>query len=192
MTSRRDWLDAGLAILAEHGAPALTIERLTGRMNRTKGSFYHHFGGMSGYKTALLGHFETECTTRYVEAVEADAAAAPRAKLERLLELVLAGDGGPKLEVAIRAWALQDPEVRAAQERLDRTRTGYLRSLCQDLTDDPELSAHLLYLVLVGAGHVIPPVPPATLRRIYDLVMGRGIVHSGRRGRSARTAPGRR
>ena len=28
MASKRDWLEVGLALLAEHGAPSVTIERL--------------------------------------------------------------------------------------------------------------------------------------------------------------------
>ncbi|MER7474423.1 TetR/AcrR family transcriptional regulator [Micromonospora sp. NPDC000018] len=168
------WLDAGMRILAEHGAPALTIERLTGLVGRTKGSFYHHFHGMGGFKTALLAHIEAECTTRFIDLVEADPAAEPEVKLERLLELVLADDKEPRLEVAIRAWAMQDVKVNEAQQRIDQTRVDYLRTLWLALGGDAQDAAHmaqLLYLVLIGAGHVTPAVQPAELRRIYRLAM---------------------
>ena len=45
MVTRREWLDAGLELLADEGAPAVTIERLTGKLGVTKGSYYHHFKG---------------------------------------------------------------------------------------------------------------------------------------------------
>lgn len=174
MASKRDWLDAGLAILAEHGAPALTIERLTAELTMSKGSFYHHFQGMSGFKAALLTHFEAVLTTRYIDAVEQQASDPPVAKLQLLVDLVLSEYKGPGLEIAMRAWALQDPEVREVQQRVDRTRIDYLRSLWQALTGDSEEAAqmgHLLYVVLIGAGHVIPAIPPEELRHLYDRIL---------------------
>ena len=71
MAGKRDWLDAGLVLLAEQGAPSVTIERLAERLGLSKGSFYHHFKGMGGYRTALLEHFEAERTTRFMEQAEA-------------------------------------------------------------------------------------------------------------------------
>lgn len=182
-------MDAGLSILKEHGAPALTIERLTAKLRLSKGSFYHHFKGMSGFKAALLTHFEAEHTTRYIDAVEREATAPPVAKLALLLDLVLSEYDGPGLEIAMRAWALQDPEVQQVQQRVDQTRIEYLRSVWQVLTGDSEEAAQmgrLLYVILIGAGHVIPPIPPDELRRLYDriLQLAPAIPQDGRRART--------
>lgn len=175
VATKRDWLDAGLRVLADDGAPALTIERLTGLLGLSKGSFYHHFGGMGGYTTALLAHFEAEHTARFIDAVEQEPASEPSGKLKRLMELVLADREGPELEVAMRAWSLQNPDVADVQRRVDRTRIDYLRGLLRGIgTDDAELLGELLYLLLVGAGQVLPPVPPERLRRLYDLVLPAG------------------
>jgi AcrR family transcriptional regulator len=119
-------LDAGLELLATEGAPALTIERLTDQLGVTKGSYYHHFGSAGGFKTALLDYFEVQYTTRLIDAIQQENAK-PRAKLEHLLRLVLADPDSAALEIAVRAWALQDPDVRAAQERVDEARTAYLK-----------------------------------------------------------------
>ncbi len=164
MASKRDWLDEGLKVLAAHGAPAVTIERLAERLGLSKGSFYHHFKGMSGFRTALLAHFEAEYTTRYIEKAEQ----ASGDKLHALLEFVYASGGGPELEIAMRAWALQDAEAREIQARVDRTRAGYLADVC----DDAEL-AQALYLVYVGASQVVPPLKPAELRRALEFTLGR-------------------
>jgi len=159
MASKRDWLDAGLVLLAEQGAPSVTIERLTERLGLSKGSFYHHFKGTSGFRTALLAHFEAERTTRFVE--QAD-------RLSALLKLVLAPGPGPELEIAIRAWALQDAEARAVQERVDRTRVTYLT----EISGDAGL-AQALYLIVVGAGQVVPPLSGRQLKSALELVLGR-------------------
>jgi AcrR family transcriptional regulator len=171
MVSRREWLDAGLELLASEGAPAVTIERLTGTLGVTKGSYYHHFKGAAGYKAALLEHFELLYTTRLIDAVEGTDSA--DAKLQHLLRLVLSDADSAGLEIAIRAWALQDPAVRAAQERVDKARTAYLKKLCRGLkTDvDPDRFAQLLYLILIGAEQVVPPIGKQEVRKIYDLAL---------------------
>jgi AcrR family transcriptional regulator len=169
MASRRDWLDAGLVILAEQGAPAVTIERLTERLGLSKGSFYHHFKGMPEFKTALLAHFETERTTRFIEEAERAPAGSPGGKLRRLTDLVLTAESGPELEIAVRAWASQDDEVHAVQGRIDRARVEYLRDLCRASGTDPGVG-QALYLIVIGAGQIVPPISGRELRHAFELV----------------------
>ena len=165
-------MDAGLELLATEGAPAITIERLTDQLGVTKGSYYHHFGSAGGFKAALMEYFEAQYTTRLIDTIDAEDAK-PRAKLEHLLRLVLADPDSAALEIAVRAWALQDPEVRAAQERVDEARTAYLKELCRGLGADvdPDRYAQLLYLILIGAEQVLPPVERTDLREIYNLTL---------------------
>ncbi|MBV9017930.1 MAG: TetR/AcrR family transcriptional regulator [Alphaproteobacteria bacterium] len=47
----RDFLDAALAVAAEHGAPAVTVGAITERLRAPVGSFYHRFPS----RDALLG-----------------------------------------------------------------------------------------------------------------------------------------
>lgn len=174
MADNQQWLDAGLQTLKEFGAPGLTIERLMGQVGLSKGSFYHHFGGMAGFKTAFLSHYEAAFTTRYIDAVQQDPHAAARVKIGRLLDMVCAEDDDWYLEVALRAWALQDPEVRQAQERVDRIRVDYLCGLWLDASGDAEQAARmgrLLYLILIGAGQLRPPVLAGELRGLYEYVL---------------------
>lgn len=172
MVTRIEWLDAGLELLATEGAPAITIERLTDQLGVTKGSYYHHFGSAGGFKAALMEYFEAQYTTRLIDTIDAENAK-PRAKLEHLLRLVLADPDNAALEIAVRAWALQDPDVRAAQERVDEARTAYLKELCRGLGADvdPDRFAQLLYLILIGAEQVLPPVDRTDLREIYNLTL---------------------
>ena len=173
MVTRREWLEAGLELLAAEGAPAVTIERLTGKLGVTKGSYYHHFTGTAGFRTALLEYFEAQFTTRLIDSVEREPGAEPWAKLQHLLKLVLSDPDSARLEIAVRAWALQDAEARAAQERVDRTRTDYLRELCRGLKADVDADrlAQLLYLILIGSEQVLPPVPTSELREIYAMTL---------------------
>lgn len=178
-------MDEGLAVLAEHGVAALRIDRLAARLGLSKGSFYHHFAGMPGYRQALLEHYEASRTTHYIDLANAasglddstdgtaaDPAGVARARLRRLQDLVVAGHGASSdLEVAVRAWSALDPEARATMQRVDATRLGYLRDRWTEITGDPALAAdvaRLTYLVLIGAEHLAPPLPAADLARLFD------------------------
>lgn len=164
----------GLDLLSTSGPTGLTIDRLVAGTGLSTGSFYHHFAGMPGYRAALLAYFESEQTERYIRQVDGEPGRDARAKLDWLMDLVLADRTDGNVEVAIRAWALQDPEAHAAKERVDRTRMAYLRALWFEISGDTTEShemAQLLYVLLLGAGSVLPAVTPAELRRLYQRVM---------------------
>jgi AcrR family transcriptional regulator len=164
--SKRDWLMEGAAALAEQGAAALTIDGLTARLGVTKGSFYHHFGSLQGYIDALLEFYESEGTLNVIAITEAEPDA--RAKLRRLLEITT--EGPLHLEVAFRAWALQNAPAREVQARIDAQRIMYLVDLCAEVTGEvskAEALAQLLYMIYVGSQQVIPPLEPDMVQRLY-------------------------
>jgi len=171
VASKRDWLDEGIRVLGEQGAPGLTIDELCGRMELSKGSFYHHFKGISGYKVALLEYFEAEHTTRFIDLAEREPE--PKDRLRRLLDVILADDkSGPDLEIGVRAWAQQDEQAREVLARVDARRVDYVGSLWLAM-GYPKTQARrlgqLLYLLIIGAGHIIPAVGPKELRELCEL-----------------------
>lgn len=172
MSARERWLERGLAVLAAEGSRAVTIERLCAEMGLSKGSFYHHFGGVPGFEAALLEHFQAVETQRYVDAAEADVGRTARQRLDRLRAAVVAeGDRTARLEVAVRAWAAQDEAARGAIERIDGLRLGYLESLLVEMTRSRREArdlARTVYLLLLGSFHVLPPVPVKEVARLWD------------------------
>ncbi|WP_028922453.1 TetR/AcrR family transcriptional regulator [Pseudonocardia acaciae] len=175
MASREAWLAAGEEALVTDGAPGVKIDKLAARLEASKGSYYHHFGSARGFKLALLERLENVHTRRYIEAVEATPGLGAEQRLRRLVELGLRAhpvDGVDALEVAVRAWAHQDDDVRAAQERIDAIRIEYLLGLCRELGDDEaEPLAQIFYVLLIGATHLLPPLTTDQLRRIYELAL---------------------
>ncbi|ADB32122.1 transcriptional regulator, TetR family [Kribbella flavida DSM 17836] len=174
MSSRDRWLETGLAVLADEGIKAVTIERLCDDIGLSKGSFYHHFGGAGGYHTALLAYFEERETARYVAAAEAVPAGDARARLDHLKALVAGSDDSAALERAVRAWAAQDGVAREALERIDARRIGYLQQLLVEITGRRAEAADLariVYLVLLGSYHVLPPVPLKDVERLWTRIL---------------------
>ncbi|MFC5834433.1 TetR family transcriptional regulator [Nonomuraea insulae] len=177
-TARERWLKEGLKVLAEEGAAGIRIDRIAARLNLSKGSFHHHFDGAEGYKKALLAHFEKLSIETLENAIsEVGESAGARVILARLTKLVRPGGTGlyrPELDVALRAWATWDADVRAVQTRLDEARLSALQRVWRSAvaSDEEARTAALLpYLLAVGATVVFPPVDADQLRDLYELLL---------------------
>ncbi len=171
MTPRRRWLDEGLALLAASGVNGVTIEALCDRLGLSKGSFYHHFKGMAGYRTALLEHFEERETEAFIDLVERLPTDDGAQKLRELIKAVVADELHDALEPQVRIWASQDEVARECLERVDRKRGEYLRRQCRAVAGDADLAddvAKMIYLVVIGAGHIVPQLPVRDQARIWD------------------------
>jgi len=168
LLTRCRWLEEGLALLEEAGAEALTIESLTNRLGVTKGSFYHHFANYQDFKERLLEFWEEEGTLRIIQWAEQEAS--PSEKLARVMQASL---HPPRLDVALRAWALQDEQVRGYQQRIDQQRLTYLETLFLAIRADhlyAQQMARILYSIYVGSQHIIPPIQGKDLSAMYQLV----------------------
>jgi AcrR family transcriptional regulator len=168
LLTRRRWLKEGLALLEEAGAEALTIESLTNRLGVTKGSFYHHFANYQDFKERLLEFWEEEGTLRIIQWAEQEAS--PPEKLARVMQASLHPS---RLDVALRAWALQDEQVRVHQQRIDQERLAYFEALVFATRADhlyAQQMARILYSIYVGSQHIIPPIEGEDLSAVYQLV----------------------
>lgn len=169
--TKNDWYIASIDILSEMGSNGLTIDALTKQLGVTKGSFYHHFGNYAQFKNNLLIFFEEEGTLSIITRTEK--ADTPEKKLRRLMDIIVTEVARypAKIEVAMRAWALQDKEVRNWLERIDCQRLDYVQALCAEIVNDDEqglLMAELVYTILVGSEHTIPALSPNRLKPLFD------------------------
>lgn len=166
VTTRRNWLEEGMAILEDLGIDALTIEALTNQLGVTKGSFYHHFKNYQDFKENLLAFYEEERTLQIIQLAEKETS--PQAKLERIMHATLRPS---RLEVAIRAWALQDVSVRDHQQRIDQQRLACLEELISARIGNRNHAAHmaqLFYSIYIGSQHIIPPIQSTDLAHLYQ------------------------
>ena len=176
MPSRSDWIQVGLAAVADQGPSGLRIDRLCRSLGVSKGSFHHHFAGSGHFKQAILAAYEALVVEALDQAIHDTAADSPKAALAGLTTAITSTESlyRPDLEVAMRAWAFSDPEVRAVQQRVDTRRIESLQRIWSRILDDPaevHTAALLPYLVGIGASLVQPPTPPDQLRSVYELLL---------------------
>lgn len=120
--SADDYYRVALDVLGEVGSEAMTIAVLCERLDVTKGSFYHHFGGLPGFVDGLLTFWESEHSERLI----ALSAAQPDPAL-RFHNLTALGVGLPHAsEAAMRAWGRSNPAVAEVVARVDKRRERHV------------------------------------------------------------------
>jgi AcrR family transcriptional regulator len=164
-----DYFREALAVLGEYGSEALTIAVLCDRLGITKGSFYHHFGGMPGFVTQLLEYWEREHSERLIKISKAQPD--PTLRINTLNDL---GVGLPHAsEAAIRAWGRSSPEVAEVVTRVDRRRERHLVDAIAALGIDrprARLLARIGLNLLIGVQQREHPVDLKRLRQMFEEV----------------------
>ena len=129
--TREQWLSAALEVVARQGGAKLRIRDLVQRLGVSTGSFYWHFRDRDDFVTSLVDYWGREFTSRvaeHVAKIEGDARHRLLALMEFLLEQDLA-----RYDVALRAWAAQEPVVARRVRRVDRQRFRVVRSLFEEM-----------------------------------------------------------
>lgn len=155
--TKETWCRAGLEILRAEGAERITVERLCALLEKTKGSFYHHFSDLGAYLNELLRLWEHEHTERVIASTQTESGR--RARGERLEAEVRKLDH--QLERAVRAWAMRNAQARASLKKVDAQRIEYLSSLHENEDD-----AALEYAVFIGLQHLGVLEEPARAERL--------------------------
>ncbi len=148
--AKTDWVEAGLAAVAEAGVEAVQIERLARRLGVTKGSFYWHFANRDALLSEVLAAWRVVATNAIVAEVEA-AGGDARAKLETLFAITARLEG--RLELAVRRWAAADPRAREALAAIDKRRLSYLERLFGEIGFsrlEARARGRLVYNALIG------------------------------------------
>ena len=164
---RQAWIEEGFRLLVEEGDGALTVDALCRRLGRSKGSFYHHFGGRPGYIDALLGEWEQQATDRLIATGRSPDPVEARLRTVNRQASEL---GNARLERAIRGWAAREPLAARVQERVDRRRLRFLEELCTERMGGGEAAerlARIFQLTFVGAQHLDPPLEGEELYRTF-------------------------
>lgn len=177
IATRTDYLDAGLAILADEGHGGLKIASLCSHFGVTTGSFYGYFSNFDAYVSALLQRWELEQTHRIVELSSVQSEPAERLGEMKRMALALPHEA----EAAIRAWAHYRPGVAKAQRTVDAARETALYETVLGVVGNQATARALATFglsLLVGIQQIRTPVPDGEIRTVLDefelLVLSRG------------------
>ena len=109
-----DWIMAGFQALAIGGPGALRAEALARDIGTTKGSFYWHFKDLRDFQAQMLEMWQAQAP----DSLSGPDLPRPTSAKERAQQMVdwltlrpVAPLGDPRVEPALRAWALAEPWV---------------------------------------------------------------------------------
>ena len=162
-----DYFREAFDVLARNGSEALTIATLCDRLEITKGSFYHHFGGMPGFVAQLLEFWEREHSERLIALSKAQPD--PALRITMLTDIAVGLPHGP--EGAIRAWGQSNPDVAAVTARVDKRRERHVVDAIAALGIDrtrARLLARLALDLLVGIQQREQPGDLKRIRQMFE------------------------
>jgi AcrR family transcriptional regulator len=129
--TRKKWLEFSLEILIKDGNTRLRIDHLVQCMGVTKGSFYWHFKDRDDFILSLVEYWAKISTLVVVEHMKQVKGSAE----ERLLELMqyIVINDLTRYDIAVRAWALMEPQVAHIVRKTDRRRLNFIRNMFAEM-----------------------------------------------------------
>ncbi|OFX03823.1 MAG: transcriptional regulator [Alphaproteobacteria bacterium RIFCSPHIGHO2_12_FULL_66_14] len=161
----RDWVNAGLKVLAKTGFTALKADTLSKGLGASRGSFYWHFADVGAFHAAVLHHWREVAYENVIREIHGTA----EHRLEALLDRAFRAD--TRLERAVRSWATAAPRARAMVEAVDARRLVYIEKLLIEAGVTPGIAptrARLLYWAYLGFILSAARLGQADRRRLLD------------------------
>ena len=144
--SKEEWLEAGLEAIGKGGVSGLTVKGLARKLGIAKAGFYWHFKNRDDMLRQLLDYWThqlTEVVTSNVELLKLG----PRERLIKTAQMILDYDLS-KYDLAVREWALQNPEVAKVVRKVNRFRLDFVRQALSELGfDDKEQEIRAMLFV---------------------------------------------
>lgn len=148
----RDWIAAAREMLIEGGISAVQISPLAGRLGVTRGGFYWRFKNRQDLLDQLLLDWESSNARHFLNRLAE--AGTPRERMDRLIDLWMEErQFDPRLEAAIRQWALIDEPVRTRVRVVDLGRISAIADILLQAGFDAiqaEARARLTYFHQIG------------------------------------------
>lgn len=138
VSSREQYLETGLAVLAEVGYGGLKLAEVCRRLGVTTGSFYHRFSSWQQFVRELGRYWADTQTEHRMDQLRE--VRDPRLRLEQLANLMK--EVPHRTEAAIRTWATVAPEIRELLREVDQKRLDYISTIVRGVLPE-EHSARL-------------------------------------------------
>ena len=129
--SREKWLELALEILIKEGNAKVRIDHLVKCLGVTKGSFYWHFKDRDDFILSLVEHWAKVSTLVVVEHVKQVQGSAEERLFEQMQFIVI--NDLTRYDIAVRAWALMEPQVAHIVRKTDKRRLDFIRNLFAEM-----------------------------------------------------------
>lgn len=152
-TSRDDWLDEALGLLARRGVGAVTVLNLSERLGVSRSGFYWRFRDRDGLLDALLDRWDALNTRSIVRHAEAPAAAITAAVCNVFRCWFDPDLFSPRLDLAVRDWARASDAARVRLDAADRERMTAIEAMFARhgfAPQDALVRARVLYTMQIG------------------------------------------
>ena len=151
--SEEVWLDAAYAMLIESGVEAVKVMSLASELNMSRTSFYWHFSNRDALLEALIQRWRARNTGNLIARTELYAETISEALFNLFDCWIDEGLFDARMDLAIRNWAHNAPELKAILDETDQERINALRSMFRrfDFThEQSEVRARTVYYTQIG------------------------------------------
>lgn len=159
MLTARDWAEAALDAIGQHGVEGVAVEPIARELGVTKGSFYWHFANREALLVAALKLWEARETDDVLERVRQETD--PRARIKRLITEVNASRRASRIHTALSS-ATKPAFVRDYVERVSKRRLDFIQDCYAALGLAPETArrwALMTFSVFLGALQIRRDLP---------------------------------
>ncbi len=147
------WIDAAYALLVDSGVEAVKVMPIAKALGLSRTSFYWHFTDREALLDAIIDRWEAKNTGNLVARCTAPASSICGA-IFNLFDCWIDEDlFDARLDLAIRNWALNDPDLRKRVNAADATRLAAMRDMFDRHGQDTRLAmtrAHTMIFTQVG------------------------------------------
>jgi len=147
------WLDAAYETLVASGVNAVRIASLGERLNLSRGSFYWFFKDRDALLEGLLERWHQKNTVNLMRRCDDYAETMVEAVLN-VIDCWFRNDlFDPKLEFAIRSWAIQSEKTREQMQAADNARIESIKKMLMRFSmpeDAADVRARSFYLIQIG------------------------------------------
>jgi AcrR family transcriptional regulator len=168
--SRSDWLALTLRAIETEGDGVVRIDKLCGRFNVSKGSFYAHFENREDFIDQLLLYWQSRFTDQVTAEIEVHKNQSPELQILNLMRLIVR-EGRTSVEATFRSWATFNPVALKYVTAVDNTRYTWLRQRFERLGfNGEELHLRVALLMAYETSFATLFPPPSELSKEDELL----------------------
>ena len=147
------WIDAAYAVLVESGVDQVKVQPLAEKMGMSRTSFYGHFDSREALLDALVARWQAKNTGNLIAQTEAYAETIAEALFNLFDCWLLPALFDARFDLAIRNWALGDPQLRTVLEATDKARIDAISAMFMRhgfAPDQARVRAYTVYYTQIG------------------------------------------